>query len=129
MNNIITPDLSGYGAQVIEENGRFALTFWPYCTKCQSPFQFDAEEPFAYCSCGTTEWGDPRPASWVAEAQRESERLDFMIEHRAYVVSDPDCCDGYWLNYARQDGTMWTQATEHETPRAAIDAAMGESNA
>lgn len=56
---------SGYGAQVIEENGRFALTFWPYCTNCQSPFQFDAEEPFAYCSCGTTEWGDPRPASWV----------------------------------------------------------------
>ena len=23
---------------------------------------------------------------------------------------------------------MWTQATEHETPRAAIDAAKGESN-
>ena len=65
MNNIITPDLSGYGAQVIKENGRFALTYWPYCTKCKSPFQFDADEPFAYCSCGTTEWGDPRPASWV----------------------------------------------------------------
>ena len=74
MNNIITPDLSGYGAQVIEENGRFALTYWPYCTKCKSPFQFDAGEPFAYCSCGTTEWGDPRPASWVhplAEAQEQ----------------------------------------------------------
>ena len=26
----------------------------------------------------------------------------------------------------RPDGTVWTQATEHETPRAAIDAAMGE---
>lgn len=62
----------------------------------------------------------------LAEAQRDSERLDWMIEQRAYVVSDPDCCDGYWLNYARPDGTMWTQATEHETPRAAIDAAMGE---
>ena len=65
----------------------------------------------------------------LAEAQRDSERLDWMIEHRAYVVSDPDCCDGYWLNYARPDGTMWTQATEHETPRAAIDAMKGESNA
>lgn len=62
----------------------------------------------------------------LAEAQRDAERLDWIIEHRAYVVSDPDCCDGYWLNYARPDGTMWTQATEHETPRAAIDAAMGE---
>lgn len=59
----------------------------------------------------------------------DAERLDWIIEHRAYVVSDPDCCDGYWLNYARPDGTTWTQATEHETPRAAIDAAKGESNA
>ena len=65
----------------------------------------------------------------LAEAQGDAERLDWIIEHRAYVVSDPDCCDGYWLNYARPDGTMWTQATEHETPRAAIDAAKGESNA
>ena len=64
----------------------------------------------------------------LAEAQRDSERLDWMIEQCAYVVSDPDCCDGYWLNYARPDGTMWTQATEHETPRAAIDAAKGESD-
>ena len=64
----------------------------------------------------------------LAEAQKDSERLDWMIEQRAYVVSDPDCCDGYWLNYARPDGTMWTQATEHETPRAAIDAAKRESN-
>ena len=64
----------------------------------------------------------------LAEAQGDAERLDWIIEHRAYVVSDPDCCDGYWLNYARPDGTMWTQATEHETPRAAIDAARGEKN-
>ena len=64
----------------------------------------------------------------LAEAQGDAERLDWIIEHRAYVVSDPDCCDGYWLNYARPDGTMWTQATEHETPRAAIDAAKGEKN-
>ena len=64
----------------------------------------------------------------LAEAQRDSERLDWMIEQRAYVVSDPDCCDGYWLNYARPDGTTWTQATEHETPRAAIDAAKGEKS-
>ena len=64
----------------------------------------------------------------LAEAQRDSERLDWMIEQRAYVVSDPDCCDGYWLNYPRKDGTLWTQATEHETPRAAIDAAKGETS-
>ena len=67
-------------------------------------------------------------ATQLAEAQRDAERLDWIIERRAYIVSDPDCCDGYWLNYARPDGTMWTQATEHETPRAAIDAAKGESD-
>ena len=70
----------------------------------------------------------PSLTKQLVEAQRDAERLDWIIEHRAYVVSDPDCCDGYWLNYARPDGTMWTQATEHETPRAAIDAAKGESN-
>ena len=62
----------------------------------------------------------------LAEAQKDEERLDWMIEQRAYVVSDPDCCDGYWLNYPRKDGTLWVQTTEHETPRAAIDAAKGE---
>ena len=62
----------------------------------------------------------------LAEAQRDAERLDWMIEQCAYVVSAPECCDGYWLNYPRKDGTLWTQATEHETPRAAIDAAMGK---
>ena len=68
-------------------------------------------------------WLRGRLAAQLAEAQRDAERLDWIIEHRAYVVSDPDSCDGYWLNYARLDGTVWTQATEHETPRAAIDAA------
>ena len=71
----------------------------------------------------------PSLTEHLVEAQKDAERLDWIIEHRAYVVSDPDCCDGYWLNYARPDGTMWTQATEHETPRAAIDAAKGESTA
>ena len=60
----------------------------------------------------------------LAEAQRDSERLDWMIEQCAYVVSDPDCCDGYWLNYLRPDGTLWAQATAHETPRAALGAAV-----
>jgi len=64
----------------------------------------------------------------LAEAQRDAERLDWMIEQCAFVTSDPDCGDGYWLHYLRKDGTLWTQSTEHETPRAAIDAAKGESN-
>ena len=42
----------------------------------------------------------------LAEAQRDAERLDWIIEHRAYVVSDPDCCDGSWLNYARPEETL-----------------------
>lgn len=42
-----------------------SLHYWPYCATCKQPFDFDPEEPFAYCKCGTTEWGDPRPAAWV----------------------------------------------------------------
>ena len=64
----------------------------------------------------------------LAGAQKDTERLDWIIEHRAYVVSDPDCCEGYWLHYVRPDGTLWAQATEHETPRAAIDAAKGKTS-
>lgn len=60
----------------------------------------------------------------IAQLERDAGRLDWMIEQRAYVVSDETCCDGYWLNWARPDGTTWTQANEHETPRQAIDTAM-----
>lgn len=41
------------------------LFCWPWCKECKQPFSFDAEEPFAYCGCGTTEWGHPRPAPWM----------------------------------------------------------------
>lgn len=31
---------------------------YPYCDTCQRPFEFERDEPFAYCGCGTTEWGN-----------------------------------------------------------------------
>ena len=55
--------------------------------------------------------------------QEESARLDFLIEQRAYVVSDPDTCPGHWLHWARPDGSTWVQIGEYPTPRAAIDEA------
>ena len=93
-----------------------------------------AKSPPLYTAAQMKEFADatcalratlPQKAAPSQDAE-DTVRLDWIIEHRAYVVSDPDCCDGYWLNYARPDGTVWTQATEHETPRAAIDAAKGE---
>ena len=54
--------------------------------------------------------------------QEDAARLDFLIEQRAYVVSDPDACPGYWLHWAMPDGRTWVQGDEHPTPRAAIDA-------
>ena len=66
-------------------------------------------------------------ASLTAQAadsvQEDAARLDFLIEQRAYVVSDPDACPGHWLRWARPDGSEWVQVNEHPTPRAAIDAA------
>ena len=55
--------------------------------------------------------------------QEEAARLDFLIEQGAYVVSDPDACAGYWLHWARPDGSTWVQIGEYPTPRAAIDEA------
>lgn len=98
------------------------------------PLTFEDIAPYVTAMIGASHLSDAADTidnlrTLLAEAQRDAERLDWIIEHRAYVVSDPDCCDGYWLNYARPDGTLWTQVTEHETPRAAIDAAKGGSNA
>ena len=88
MNQPTTPDLSNYGAQVIKESGRFALTYWPYCTKCKSSFQFDANEPFAYCFCGTTEWGDPRPASWVCSPRQPLNEKVEMNDKTEQALTD-----------------------------------------
>lgn len=59
----------------------------------------------------------------------DAARLDFLVAHRAYVVSDEDCCDGYWLHYVKPDGATWVQMSDHATPRAAIDAAMNKGGA
>lgn len=53
----------------------------------------------------------------------DAARLDFLIEHRAYVVSDDTCRDGYWLRFPVAGGTTSVQIGEYETPREAIDAA------
>ena len=58
----------------------------------------------------------------AGSVQEDAARLDFLIEQRAYVVSDPDACPGHWLHWARPDGRTWVQDDEHPTPRAAIDA-------
>ena len=66
------------------------------------------------------------PADSVLE---DAARLDFLVAHRAYVVSDGDCCDGYWLHYVKPDGATWVQVSNHATPRAAIDAARKQGGA
>lgn len=69
------------------------------------------------------------PAAPAAQGDAEdAARLDFMIEHRAYVVSDPDACPGYWLHFVHKEtGRTWVQGDEHTTPRAAIDAARSQA--
>jgi predicted Zn-ribbon and HTH transcriptional regulator len=34
------------------------------CEQCGEEYEFDDDEPFAYCKCGTTEWGNERPVSY-----------------------------------------------------------------
>jgi phosphoribosyl-ATP pyrophosphohydrolase len=53
----------GYRVALDDEGN---LPFHPYCSACKQPFSFELNEPFAFCGCGTTEWGTPRPAPYVA---------------------------------------------------------------
>lgn len=70
------------------------------------------------------------PAQAAESVLEDAARLDFLIEQRAYVVSDPDTCPGYWLHFVHKEtGKCWVQADEHPTPRAAIDAAMNKGGA
>lgn len=71
----------------------------------------------------------PTQPTHAADSVREdAARLDFLIEQRAYVVSDPDACPGYWLHFVHKEtGKCWVQCDEHPTPRAAIDAAIAQN--
>ena len=80
--------------------------------------------PISFARAVLAKWGTPAPSAQAADSVLEdADRLDFLIEQRAYVVSDPDACPGHWLRWARPDGSTWVQVDEHPTPRAAIDAA------
>ena len=69
----------------------------------------------------------PSPTAQADSVQEDAARLDFLIKQRAYVVSDPDACPGYWLHFIHKEtGKCWAQGDEHPTPRAAIDAARKE---
>lgn len=68
-------------------------------------------------------WMACRELAQADTVQEDVARLDFLIDQGAYVVSDQDTCTGYWLHWARPDGSTWVQVDEHPTPRAAIDAA------
>ena len=82
-----------------------------------------------------SQWGTVTLAMYQGvEAERDAlaadaERLNHLIDNRAYIVSDASCCDGYWLHYERPDGSTWFQSSEYETPRAAIDAAIKANHA
>ena len=93
-------------------------------TMCGKETDFDPDalvQNAVYALCGP--YSSVALAAPAQVVQQDAERLDFLIEQRAYVVSDPSICDGYWLHYARPNGETWVQSNEHTTPRAAIDAA------
>jgi hypothetical protein len=62
VSRTITFPLAGF----MSDDGK-TIYFWPYCSKCNQPFSFDPDEPFAFCDCGTSEWGNPRPATWIPD--------------------------------------------------------------
>ena len=85
--------------------------------------RFDAADMATAAAQGFRDGVAPLTAQAADSVQEDAARLDFLIEQRAYVVSDPDACPGHWLHWAMPDGRTWVQGDEHPTPRAAIDAA------
>ena len=67
-----------------------------------------------------------QPAAPASQDAEDAARLDYLIESRAIVVSDPDSAPGYWLEFISPGADRWVQIGEYPTPRAAIDAAKGE---
>ena len=85
--------------------------------------RFDAADMATAAAQGFRDGVASVSAQAADSVQEEAARLDFLIEQGAYVVSDPDACAGYWLHWARPDGSTWVQIGEYPTPRAAIDEA------
>ena len=60
------------------------IPYWPYCTTCHEPFNFEPDAPFADCKCGTTEWGNPRPAPYVDNPMTRELRVMFADQRPEY---------------------------------------------
>lgn len=96
---------------------------WEPCTKglAEDCWKTPLLHDWAYEARALYTAPQPSPASQVDT--EDAARLNFLIEHQAYVVSDETCVYGYWLHYAEPGGTTSVQVGEYETPREAIDAA------
>lgn len=58
-------DLLRKGGRQNYEEGYDRIFGWPICNDCGERFFFDPKEAFAFCDCGTTEWGDSgRPENY-----------------------------------------------------------------
>lgn len=67
---------------------RDALLAQHVCPECLSPITFDQDEPFAYCSCGTREWGNGRPP--LPAVHRENQMMREALTKIAGVKNPKD---------------------------------------
>ena len=66
-------DLQRRGGRDNYEKGHDRTFGWPTCNDCGERFVFDPKEPFAFCDCGTTEWGSAGRPENYEERQKEFE--------------------------------------------------------
>lgn len=99
------------------------LNYWPYCGECHQPFAFDIDAPLAYCKCGTTEWGNPRPAAYVRNPAGQPDDLRAagytVMIHNDMVGDEPSDPKVYWCLYKRDGGKA--MAGYGETDAEALD--------
>ena len=64
-------DLQRRGGRDNYEKGHDRIFGWPVCNECGARFVFDPKEPFAFCECGISDWGDAGRPENYEERQRE----------------------------------------------------------
>jgi hypothetical protein len=53
----------------------------PICDKCGTVYIFEQDEPFAYCNCGTTEWGESCDGMKFRNIQKKQQEVPHQTGH------------------------------------------------
>lgn len=113
---MVSPDIRAFAASH-EALRRKEAEAVGRCLQCGDLVEFDDDEPYAYCKCGTSEWGSipPRPERWhrhiaeekckALEKELASAKLDAEIWENCCKKSEVPSPCGHASEYSHtEDG-------------------------